>query len=42
MEQTIDMNDLATPEAVKMLIAESMFVGKNKNEFIKLKGIIWN
>ena len=35
MEQTIDMNDLATPEAVKMLIAESMFVGKNKNELIK-------
>ncbi|QDP60842.1 MAG: hypothetical protein Tp152DCM46671_24 [Prokaryotic dsDNA virus sp.] len=34
LEQSLSMDDFHVPEAIKMLIAESMFVGKNKNKLI--------
>ena len=35
LEESVSVDDLANPMALQMMIAESMFVGANKNEFIK-------
>ena len=35
LDKSITVNDLIAPETLRLLIAESMLVGTNKNEFIK-------